>query len=49
MLLYDTVTRGRPNRMLARGGALVVLCETLAGYLYFNPGWIALSDRLLRP
>lgn len=49
MLLYDTVTRGRPNRMLARGATLVVLGEMLAVYLYFNPGWIALTDRLLRP
>jgi hypothetical protein len=49
MLLYDTVTRGRPNGALARGATLIVLGDVLAVYLYFNPGWIALTDRLLRP
>jgi hypothetical protein len=49
MLLYDTVTRGRPNAMLLRGATLVVLGEMLIVYLYFEPGWIALTDRLLQP
>jgi hypothetical protein len=49
MLLYDTVTRGRPNAMLLRGAALVVLGEMLIVYLYSNPGWIALTDRLFQP
>jgi uncharacterized membrane protein YozB (DUF420 family) len=49
MLAYDIATRGRPNRALAQAAVVIVGIECLALYLYFDPGWIALTDRLLRP
>lgn len=49
MLVYDLVTRGRPHPVVVLGGGLIVAVEALSIYLYFNPGWIALTDRLLRP
>jgi hypothetical protein len=39
----------RVRALVGRGAALVVLGEMLIVYLYFNPGWIALTDRLLQP
>ena len=49
MLAYDFATRGRANRALLRAAALVVGIESLAVFVYFNPGWIAFTDRVFRP
>jgi uncharacterized membrane protein YozB (DUF420 family) len=49
MIVYDIVTRGRPNRALLFGGSLVVGIETLAVFLYFDSGWTSLAVRIIRP
>ena len=47
MLAYDFATRGRANRALVRGAALVVGTESLAVFIYLNSGWIAFTERFL--
>lgn len=46
---YDTATRGRPHKALLWGGGLLIGVELLASWLYVLPGWVALSDHLVRP
>lgn len=49
MIVYDLATRARVHRAVLLGGGFLLAVEALSAYLYFNPAWIALSDRLLRP
>ena len=48
-LLYDTLTRGRPHRVLAWGSALMVGTGVLASVLYQSHGWGTFTSELLRP
>jgi hypothetical protein len=49
LIAYDVVTRGRPNRAVIMGGALIAGVELFAIYLYLTPWWITFTDKLLRP
>jgi hypothetical protein len=48
-LLYDTLTRGRPHRMLVWGSALMAGTGLLASVLYQSHGWGTLTSELIRP
>ncbi|HEV3019743.1 MAG TPA: hypothetical protein VGY49_12055 [Burkholderiaceae bacterium] len=49
LMTYDFITRGRPNRAVIMGGALIVGVELFAIYLYLAPWWITFTDKLLHP
>jgi hypothetical protein len=48
-LLYDTLTRGRPHRVLAWGSAVMVGTGVLASVLYQLPAWSDFTGQLVRP
>jgi hypothetical protein len=48
-LLYDSLTRGRPHRVLVWGSALMAGTGVLASALYQMPAWSAFAGHWLRP
>jgi hypothetical protein len=45
--LYDLATRGRLHPAYVLGGGWVLVNELAAAWLYFSPGWKAISVKIL--
>jgi len=45
--LYDLATRGRLHPAYVLGGGWILVNEIAAAWLFFSPGWKAISNRIL--